>query len=235
MSEQAEVEAEAPLEEPAPAPITTPEPDPVTPASADPPIAPFLSGAELVRRLAAAKDEGVIEEVCSRAEKQLAAEDAHAAKLDARATALFAAAGFSMTVAFSFGGWALLDNARKVPSGQLIAVAFVFVLALGVATSAFALRALLLTFGQKFPDERDIFRPEALTKTKTQYKKYIAVHLWLVWQDRFERNERRAGLIRTGQFLFVGFLAAIFLLSILTTTSAISRSPDPAPPKSGNP
>jgi hypothetical protein len=193
------------------------------------PLDEFLKSEQLARLLAPVKDEGVVDAVLDRAEKQLAAEDAHSAKLDARATALFGAAGFSMTVAFSFGGWALLDNVRKVPHGPTIAVAFVLVLALGVVTSGFALWALLLRFGHKFPDERDVFRQEALGKPKLDYRKYIAVHLWLVWQDRYQRNEQRAKLVRNGQFLFVGFLLGILLLSVLTTTSAISRTQDPPP------
>jgi hypothetical protein len=193
------------------------------------PLDEFLKSEQLARLLAPVKDEGVVDAVLDRAEKQLAAEGRPLGQARRESHCAICAAGFSMTVAFSFGGWALLDNVRKVPHGPTIAVAFVLVLALGVVTSGFALWALLLRFGHKFPDERDVFRQEALGKPKLDYRKYIAVHLWLVWQDRYQRNEQRAKLVRNGQFLFVGFLLGILLLSVLTTTSAISRTQDPPP------
>lgn len=177
-------------------------------------------------------DKEIIDDVYAIAEKQLAAEDAYAAKLDARATSLFGAVGFSMTLAFSFGGWALLDHASNVPLGKVIALAFVLVLAVGLITSFLALRGLLLRPGHKFVDEREVFHKQVIAKGKKRvdFRIHLATHQWRIWQQRSVRNQARAAMIRTAQRWFVGFLTAILLLSALTTASAITRRAPVATP-----
>ncbi len=184
-----------------------------------------------LKRLSAEGDGAVIDDVYDLALRQLAGEDAHTAKLDARASSLFGAVGFSMTVAFSFGGWALLDNARKVPYGNAIAAGFVIVLLVGLVTSGFALSGLKLSKGHVVPDEKDVFNDTMMRtgRKRSEYRLYIATHLWGIWQQRHDRNEQRAQRILTGQVLFFGFLAAILGLSAFTTMSAIKRRPDSVP------
>jgi hypothetical protein len=135
-------------------------------------------------------------------------------------------------VAFSFGGWSLLDNARKVPIGHTIAIAFVVVLSIGLVTSALALWGMLLSHGQRFIDEREMFRRDVVAygKTRLDFRSHVAAHYWFVWQFRRKRTERRAKIIQVGQWFFVGFLLAVLLLSGLTAWSAVHRPKDPELP-----
>jgi hypothetical protein len=190
-----------------------------------------LAPEEILRRLEVCAtgggDSKVLDDVYDLAQKQLQSEEVHAGKLDARASSLFGAVGFSMTVAFSFGGWSLLENARKVPFGSTIAIAFVIALFIGLATSLFALQGLLLRYGHKSIDEKEVFHPDVLAPRRTQadFRIHIAVHFWRIWQSRSRRNEKRAVIIQRGQRLFFAFLLSILGLSTLTTWSAITRSP----------
>jgi hypothetical protein len=147
------------------------------PAPARAPTAPLDADA-IISQLEKADDPAVIQEFYKAAEAQLSAESAHSTKLDARATSLFGAVGFSMTVAFSFGGWSLLENVRKVPFGSVIAVAFVLVLGVGLWTSWLALHGLLLRDGGRFPDERELLHPEVVAKGKkaVDYQIHVGAH-----------------------------------------------------------
>jgi len=192
----------------------------------------MLTTEQIIGRLEAAAEDGdseVVDDIYDLAQKQLVAEDMHGAKLDARATSLFGAVGFSMTVAFSFGGWALLDHAYKVPFGRGIAVAFVLALGVGLVASWHALQGLMLRSGQKSVDEEDVFHAGVVAKGKKRvdFRIHLATHFWLVFQARYARNESRAETIRLGQNWFMGFLVAILALSGATTVSAILRPPDP--------
>ena len=114
-----------------------------------------------------------------------------------------------MTLAFSFGGWALLDHASNVPLGKLIAGAFVVVLGVGLTTSVIALRGLLLRPGHKSVDEQDVFHKGRRGGERSGRLPHSpATHQWLIWQKRAERNQARAAVIRRGQQFFVGFLSA---------------------------
>ena len=184
---------------------------------------PTLSAEDIVKRLEKA-DEKVVNEVYDLATKQLAAEDTLATRLDSKATALLSVAGFSMTIAFSFGGWSLLDNIKKIALGKSIAVALVVVLVVGLVTCLFAWIALRMRKNYKWIDENEVFHEGVLSKKDTatyDYKIHMATHQWLIWQKRFAITEERAKWTSYGQLSFVVFLSGILALSCLTTYSAI--------------
>jgi len=192
----------------------------------------MLTDDEMLTRLETTSgDPLIVDDAYDLAQKQLGAEDAYAARLDARATSLFSAAGFSMTVAFSFGGWALLDHVQKVPFGWAIASGFVVVLAVGLAATWFALQGVVVKWGYKFVDEQDVFRPEIMAEGKKRfdYRIHLATHMWLVCQDRQKWNQARAKTIRRGQRCFAAFIGGILVLSAMTAASAILRKPDAVP------
>jgi hypothetical protein len=192
---------------------------------------PSLSADTILARLEKAEPSS-LDDIYDLAQKQLLAEDAYSSRLDARATSLFGVVGFSMTVAFSFGGWALLDHVQKIPFGWLIAVTFVAILAVGLRTSWLAMSGLLVRRGYKFIDEGEVFHPQVLAegKKRADYRIHLATHMWLVCQDREAWNQKRAKTIQAGQRWFFGFMLGILGLSILTTVSAIRRKSDPPTP-----
>ena len=171
-----------------------------------------------------AEDPKVVDDVYELAQRQLTSEDTHAARLDSRATSLFNAVGFSITVAFSFGGWSLLDNIRKLRHGLFIGVAFIVVLAAGIIAGAYALSGLLLRYRHRYVDVQQVFNAQIMTSGQRQidFRIHLAADLWAIWQDRRAKSEERAALIQTGQKWFFAFLVGILVLSGLTTWSALT-------------
>jgi hypothetical protein len=152
--------------------------------------------------------------------KLLAAQDALEARVDARATMLFGAIGFSMTLAFSFGGWNLLEKAHQVPLGKWIAGLFFVALCVGLLACWLALQALLIKKTFAFPREDSVLRE---LQDKERFRTNLVMHLWQVWQRRHVRTEDKATRVTYSQVAFVWFLGGILVLSGFTTCSAIEN------------
>jgi hypothetical protein len=170
-------------------------------------------------------DVKIVDDIYEFSQRQLASEDTRSAKLDARATSILGAAAISTTLAFSAGGWALLDNVQKVPLGTALAVAFVVIVVLGLGTGLFALLGLLLRANVHYVDERQIYHPSvlALGRNQADFRLHVATHVWLIWQSRRRRNEERSKAIVRGQWCFLAFLFGILALTCMTAWSAVNR------------
>jgi len=186
-----------------------------------------IAAEDMIERLDRTTPE-VVNEVHDVAWKLLSAQESLEARIDSRAGLLFTAVGFSMTLAFSFGGWALIDKANQIPLGAWIAVAFVIVLALGLVTSGFAIAALLVRKNYRWIDESEVWNTKVVAAGKTQqdYRIHMATHVWQVWQARHVRTEQKAGYVARSQYCLAAFLAGILFLSVLAARSAIIRPRD---------
>lgn len=192
-----------------------------------------LAGETIVARLDAA-DPLVVDDLYDFAVKQLASEDAVSTRIDSRAASLFGAVGFAMTLAFTFGGWSLLDNARKIPEGRTLAWSFGIVLGVGLFASIFAVwSVLLISRGVQMVDEEEVFHEAMLSKEadngRTDWRIHATAHIWQVWQERVKQNEWRALLVGIGQGFFFVFLLGIFGLAVATARAAVRRPMDPQP------
>ena len=167
-----------------------------------------------------AKTEGAVTDLVDFAWKLLAAQDAVDTRIDSRAGLLFGSVGFSMTLAFSFGGWNLVEKAHRIPCGDEIASLFSVVLALGLATSYLALRALLVARNYAFPLEQSVLR---FVDDRANFRKNMGFHLWETWQQRHIRTRKKARWVMLAQRFFFSFLVGILALSIATTYSAITK------------
>lgn len=163
--------------------------------------------------------------------KQVATYDAMLSRADAKGTGLLSVVGFCMTLAMSFGGWALLDNTRKVPFGGGLAAVFFLALCTGMVTGAYAVRVLRVRLLGTV-DEDQVFADELKGLEKRDYRSVLTLHVWSVAERLFEANETKTTLLAIGQSWFVSFLGGLLLLSLMTVISAIKREPDlpPTPP-----
>ena len=171
-----------------------------------------------MKRLAGLDSER-IKRVWEIAFRQVSFEDAVTTRIDSKAAGLLSVVGFCMTLAISFGGWPLLQNAGSVPYGGVIAGLFVAVLAVGIATAICAILALRVR-KMKQIDDGEVLDPEALGHK--DYDCFVAAHAFGVYEENFNINERRASFLQVGQYLFGAFLLGILAISAMTTFSAFS-------------
>jgi hypothetical protein len=161
--------------------------------------------------------------------RQVSGAEAASGRLDQKATGLFGVVGFCMTLAISFGGWALLENARKVPLGRAISILFIIVLFVGLITAGFALRVLRVR-NVKSLNPDDVFNESVLQLTdKHAYRSYLAAAMWYLAEDLHQINVDKAKSLWRGQVAFAIFMLGIFSLSGLTVASALQRGPETPP------
>ena len=198
-------------------------------ASANP---KWLSPATMVERLCLNSD-ALVAEVHATALRQVQAEDQREGRLDAKAQALLGTAGLSLTVAFTFGG-ILVQHPEyvrnKILPSWAVGVCYGIALALGLAASIQALRALWVR-GTKGIDEIDVFNQEELAASDVEtagggisrYKRYMAVHIWRIYQTHADINSEKAATVKLGQWLFVGFLVSLLVIGGGMAMSAYQR------------
>lgn len=197
-------------------------------------VSPRLTKAEIRERLCLASS-GLVEEIHALALRQNTAEDQREARLDGKAQGLMATAGLSLTVAFTFGGLLLQYPKYIEPLGLWVGRAvlglYAAALVLGLLASIWAVRALFVRDGYRAVTDDDVFNKAMLEsvdreahadsdKAKRLYRRFITVQHWTVYRHHFDVHERKAELIKRGQWFFLGFLLSLLLIGGALTYSA---------------
>jgi hypothetical protein len=193
-----------------------------------------LDKKDLLKRLELASS-GLVEEIHTLVLRQNTAEDQRETRLDAKAQGLMATAGLSLTVAFTFGGL-LLQYPRYIePLGvwpaRLVLALYALALLCGLLASIWAVRALFVRDGYRAVTDNDVFHKDTLEsidreafndsdKAKRLYRRFITVQHWTVYRHHFDVHQRKAKLIKCGQWFFVGFLVSLILIGGALTYSA---------------
>ena len=184
----------------------------------------------------------LVDEVYDLAKRQIASEDRRETNLGAKAVSLLSVTGLSLTVAFTFGGVLLQrpEYLAALGTARLPLVVGPYALALlaGMAASWFAVRALLVRSDYRDVAEEDVFgkelegADEKVDAGLPVYRRFLTVHLWLIFQETSKIHEQKATQIARGQKCFFAFL--LFLLPIggamtYSLFAAKPASPSPAP------
>lgn len=200
---------------------------------------PRLTAVELVERVRLNSPE-LAGEVYDVAKMQLANEEKRETNLSAKAVSLLSVTGLSLTVAFTFGGVLLQRPVYLAALGgwrYLFVVApYALALIAGMAASLFALRALAVRSDYRSIAERDVFGQE-LTGADTSgaagpvaYRRFLAVHFWLIFQNNWDIHEAKATQIERGQQFFVAFLLLLLPIGGAMTYSLAVAQDAPAEP-----
>lgn len=169
-----------------------------------------------------------MKEVFDAVQRQVTFEIGRQTRLDTKASSLLGATGLSLTVAFTFGGQILLNNADVLGEFGVIGVVAdsVFVLAVvsGLVSASYALRALFVR-GSATASPDELFKKSVLAIDSDEdlededkaahYQRHLAVHLWDVAEALSERLSATARYVRTGQAWLVVFIALLGLISLL--------------------
>jgi len=192
--------------------------------------APAIDPRELVERLAL-RDDGVTNEVYAIVKHAIAEDEKRDGGLTQKAMALLSAAGLSLTIAFTFGGFLLQKPEQIIALGHsrwVIVGAYAAEVVLGLLASLWALLALKVRDGYRGIDPHEVFG-SVLTqadgaRSATQYKRHLIAHLWRVYERNFATHDKKAALVKRGQTAFFWFIVALLLIGG-TMTYAIAQAP----------
>lgn len=128
---------------------------------------------------------------------------------------------------------------------RCVILLYALALLAGLVASVHAVWGLFVTAEHRGVDERDVLNPDELAsvdneysqeavrplgdrelgdaRARTVYRRYLVVHLWLIWQRHFRLHGRKADIIKRGQISFVVFVGALLLIGAATTFSALWR------------
>jgi hypothetical protein len=199
----------------------------------------WISEEDLLKRLAL-RSESIVDDIYGIAKQQLDDEDKRDGVLTAKANTVLGASGLSLTVAFTFGGLLLQHPETVVVGFGLVVFAFAIAMVLGLLASYFALRGLRI--GQfEYVNEASVFDQDNLRDTDnaydsawerskrdpaaadraavTVYRRFLAAHLWGIYQRTFEKLEAKAENVKWAQRLYVGFLGAIMVIGMVLTAA----------------
>lgn len=212
-----------------------PQPEPLPPK--DPNAAIPLTELDRLTEVLRLNSKLLVGELSASIERQVDAEDARGATLDAKANALFAANGLATTVAFAFGASTLLGHPEYFGSlgmagYRVVATVFLAALSFGLASGFCALQALRVRV-HKAIDDADLFNEAVLQQADdsdeetglARYRRYMIAHIWAVNEGNRNLRDKKADLISWGQICFFVFQGGVLLLGLAIAIAAYCTDP----------
>lgn len=211
---------------------------------------------DVLRKRLALRSHSAVDEIYQIAQQQLDDEDKRDSGLTTKANTMLGAAGLSTTVAFSFGAF-LLQHPELMSTGYCLAVGlFILSIICGLLASVLALCSLRIS-GYEYVNETAVFnednfrdvnaafdvgwkanppntREEAADRAALSvFRRYLAAHLWGIYQRTHPKLERKAETVKWAQRLYIAFLFMILGLALTLSAAALARRT--APDKVGVP
>jgi hypothetical protein len=166
--------------------------------------------------------------------RQVQVEEQRETRLDAKATAIAAAAGFSVTLVFSAGMF-LLEKIRVVERlgptmGRGVLALYWSALLFGLLASAWALRALRIRDSYRSVSDNDVFNSKEFDriervghepgKAQSEYRRYVLPQQWIFLRRHQRIHDEKADLISRGQWFFGAFIFMLLLVGSVITIAA---------------
>jgi hypothetical protein len=173
----------------------------------------------------------LINEVLQTAWREFDNEEKRRTAQDVKATSLLAAAGVSVGLTANFVALFIARLPNDLAWRVIAVFLFVPTFAFAVFAAYKALTALRVEV-QPWLNERDIFRPEALTFSDEEkereigiamYRKQITAALWLTYHRLRSSRQDRARRVRQGQQAFVLFLCCLGCIAIVFCIMTVVR------------
>lgn len=173
----------------------------------------------------------LVNEVLQTAWREFDNEEKRRAAQDVKATSLLAAAGVSVGLTANFAALFVVRLPNDRVWHAIALLLFLPTFASAIFAAYTALTALRVEV-QPWINERDIFRPEALSfadeeeERKTgiaMYRKQITAALWLTYYRLQSARQDRARRLRRGQQAFVFFLCSLGCLAIVFCVMTLVR------------
>jgi hypothetical protein len=195
---------------------------------------------EQVRLKLAIDSPELTEELYQIAQQQIQSEIGRQTRLDAKATSLLTAAGLSLTIVFTFGNTLVTQTTIFNPC---ILIGYVVAVTCGLVAASFAVSALRVRSAYFSIDERVTLDPAMLKEANQpeafegkcelkdeekrrygvmEYRKYLLPQLWVMGQTSFRNHEKKATLVKRGQYFFLAFLSVSLLVCVLVVFGVLS-------------
>jgi hypothetical protein len=145
-----------------------------------------------------AKDE-VVKETFDLGVKQLDALSSVIGRIETKASGILSVVGLCLTLALTFGGWAMLQNLQSLQPNEarLIAIGFSLLMAVGVGAGVFAARALGVVV-QGAVDERQVFDRQLGSAERADYQRVLSNHIWGCTTTALNLGNQSEGLNQQG-------------------------------------
>jgi len=207
-----------------------------------------LTHAEIIERAGSLFSHTLIDVLYAIARDQLGAEERRQSLLVTKANALLGVLGLTASVVFTYGLYMVKEGMTAAAVvGDIVALVFalgtVFCATMsmrvrdsaGVGSSAVFLdEALARADLADMPPDADGKRSSTSTgKGTAAYKRYLIPYVWRVFAKNSSRHDTAATWVSIGQWLYVGFLAAIFVTGIFVANAAKTGETAQTPPRSG--
>ncbi len=183
---------------------------------------------EEIRDALRTDDKDVIDTIYMACYEMMLREEERFVIIDSKGWNLFAMIGLAITLIFTIGG-TLVEKVTNVsvylfgcPLPWLVGfyiLAFVLALAAGILTW-FAVR---VRSDYRWPDEKDLLNKEMIQSGADIYKRYMAVHYWKIFRNNYEKNTRKANLLKVAHNLFLGALLTLLPLAVIIGLYALAR------------
>lgn len=183
-----------------------------------------LTDEEIEERISIDNSE-VIDEIYKVVSGILYEENERQKQIDTKGASSIAVIGLSTSLVFSLGGLLIekITNVRLPIIGCPIPwlVFFYFTTSITLLLSMmFAYRAIKTRSDWKWFSEQDIFNQEVIQEKEEQpnyYKRYMIMHMWKLYKNNWDINEKKGGFLKYSQSFFV--VALIQLIPIIAIIS----------------
>lgn len=189
-----------------------------------------LTPSELSERLRLG-DASLVEELHQTALRRIDFETELGARIEQRASSLIGQCGIAVTVALGVNGLLLksIEEPTVLSSAcGWVALGFVAAIALGVASTVFALLATRVRERRICVNERVIFHDAELRAAEasapsgeraavTRYRRFTTNHLWQIGAALAGLNEEKALRLHVAQWLFAAFLVLFGVTGLALT------------------
>jgi hypothetical protein len=155
--------------------------------------------------------------------KQLSAYESFLNRVETKATGILSTVSLCITLVVSFGGWTMLEKAHGTSGGWLLVPVFVVALGMGLRSGYLASRVLAVTDLGTINDSQ-IFAAELPNDSFDTYYKVLILHIWMVVRRQDRVVHEKSKKLAQAQWWFVGFIAALFVLTIVTAVAAFVQS-----------
>jgi hypothetical protein len=192
-----------------------------------------LPADEILGRLAL-RNGKLVAQLFELARAQVQAEFARQGRIDAKATSLLAAVGFSLTVAAAFLGQLMLANSKNLAlnpgTRDTIVIGSGVAIVTALAAAVCSILALRVHAGLVDINEHVLFDREVLKLADeesdsesglAEYRKFLVAHLWDIVQTNCGVQLRKSRFILAGQACFLAFLGALAVVSGVLVWAAI--------------
>ena len=186
-----------------------------------------LSEKEIIERLRT-DDPAIINEIHKTCFDILYKEEERTKLIDSKGSSLIGIIGLSSSLVFTLGG-ILIEKITNV-AFPIIGCPIPWLVFLYFSSSSTLITAIIFLFitvkirsDWRWLKDEDIFHNSMIEQGIDPYKRYMTTHVWKVFQNNFEINEKKATCLKKAQQLFMYALFQLIPIILIISFYALKK------------